>query len=73
MEFSVTFKTPGALKYALDELDCDCVESHCECQASEDQHKAKVLANKYIKYDEYVTIEFDTDTGTATVVKCQET
>lgn len=56
MRFKATFKTPDVLDYALEYLE------------GEELAEAKELAEKYVQYGEYVTIEFDTETQTATVV-----
>ena len=33
------------------------------------KRKAEKLLKKYVEWDEYITVEFDTDAGTATVVE----
>lgn len=84
MKFTVTFKTPDVLDQvesenmqpcaehlAKDEWgdeDCNsCVEAEEREQDKRDLMKA--CAEKFVKWGEYVTIEFDTDANTATVVK----
>jgi hypothetical protein len=56
MKFTLTFKTPGVLD-VIDELPEDQV------------NVALTLADKFVKWDEYVKIEFDTVAQTATVLK----
>jgi len=56
MRFKATFKTPDVLDYALEYFE------------GEDRETAKELAEKYIEYGEYITIVFDTETQTATVL-----
>lgn len=56
MKFKVTFKTPDAVDYAIEDLSED------------EREEAKETARKFIEYDEYVVIEFDTETKTATVL-----
>jgi hypothetical protein len=56
MKFTLTFKTPGVLD-VIDELPEDQVDI------------ALTLADKFVKWDEYVKIEFDTVAQTATVLK----
>jgi hypothetical protein len=56
MKFTLTFKTPGVLD-VVDELPEDQV------------NVALTLADKFVKWDEYVKIEFDTVAQTATVLK----
>ncbi len=80
MKFRVTFKTPDALDPALQEhmdTHCEDHEDHdpdCDkCFQLEDRGCAAIsaiqkCAEKFIEYGEYVTIEFDTETQTATVV-----
>jgi hypothetical protein len=60
MKFRVTFKTPDALVNAVEAE----VERHSNLYA-----EAMDCAAKWMKYEEYITIEFDTETGTATVVE----
>lgn len=55
MKFTVTFKTPDATHYAMENIPED------------QQDEAEALLKKFVKYDEYVNIEFDTEAGTATV------
>ena len=55
MKFCVCFKTPDALDY----LDLD----------EDESEEALDFARQYVKYGEYITIEFDTDAGTAVAVK----
>lgn len=57
MKFRVTFKTPDAVQYALEELPADA-----------DFESAQKVLDKFVEYNEYVRIEFDTETQTATVV-----
>ena len=56
MKIKVMFKTPDVLEYALDDLSDD------------DTYDVKQQLKKFIQYGECVTIEFDTEAGTATVV-----
>ena len=57
MKFRVTFKTPDAVQYALEELPADA-----------DWESAQKVIDKFVEYNEYVRIEFDTKTQTATVL-----
>lgn len=56
MKVQVTFKTPDALDYAIE----DCSES--------EQKAIRKVADKFIEYDEYVVVEIDTVAGTCVVV-----
>lgn len=56
MKFALTFKTPNVTD-RLDEL----------CETEDERNEAKEFASKFVEYDEYVLVEFDTETGTAVV------
>ena len=56
MRFRLTFKTPDV---------CDQIPKGID----EENDAAHELALKFLKYEEYITIEFDTDKGTAIVVQ----
>jgi hypothetical protein len=58
MKFTVTFKTPDAVQYALEELPA----------GADWRKEAQKVTDKFVEYGEYVRIEFDTQTQTATVV-----
>ena len=60
MQFRVSFKTPDAITDALSHLQ--------ESTDDENYEQALEFARKFVKYDEYLTVEFDTDAGTCTVV-----
>jgi hypothetical protein len=75
MKFRVTFKTPDALEYAAQEVSV--VEARQQAEhdgatfydAQGEAYDAAIeFGKKWVKYGEYVTIEFDTEAGTATVV-----
>lgn len=71
MKFQVKFKTPNATERALEELECQCngPNSCPDCETKEwEAIDAKKLVETFVQYDEYVTIEFDTEAKTATVV-----
>lgn len=57
MKVQVTFKTPDVLDYVLDDLDED------------NQEILKRLAEKYIKWGELVTLEFDLKNETVKVLE----
>ena len=61
MKFAVTFKTPGI-------LDGTPASSTEDEEKWEDYNAARTVVDKFIKYEEYITIEFDTETCTAKVV-----
>jgi hypothetical protein len=65
MKFTLTFKTP----YATDAIDNQLDAEHNDGERREALKASMThLAHKFVKYDEYVTIEFDTETQTATVL-----
>ncbi len=57
MKIQITFKSPGALDCATANLSKD------------EKDEAAEVIEKFIKYDEYITIEFDTETKTARVLE----
>lgn len=58
MKFKLTFKTPDV----FDDIDD-------EFEDEESREVCKEFARKYMKYSEYITIEFDTVAETATVMR----
>lgn len=60
MKFRVTMKNPDAIHNALHDLDLD---PNDELPAGIDS-----LIDKFMKYGEYITVEFDTEDQTAVVV-----
>jgi len=56
---TVSFKTPDALDDALEGLE----------EGSLEREKAEAVAEIFIKYGEYVTIEIDVEASTARVVR----
>lgn len=57
MKFNISFKTPDAAHYALQDID------------DEHKDKAEEIIGKFVRYGEYVDIEFDTETGEAKVLR----
>jgi hypothetical protein len=81
MKFVIAFKTPDVLDYCLKNYNSQPCEAHWESkskdcmacvllqeQAAETIATVKDCAERYIQYGECITIEFDTDTQTATVI-----
>jgi hypothetical protein len=76
MKFKITMKDPGAH---------DCIEEEAEDQVrsldlAEDEREAikelrieklKEFASKWMEHSEYLTVEFDTEAGTCTVVEVE--
>ena len=80
----LTFKTPDVLdQLDNDEIEHtgDCLHEpgdimidsdgvYCSwCGHSSNNKKAKEFAKRFLRYEEYLTVEFDTEKGTAEVVK----
>jgi hypothetical protein len=57
MKFTVVFKTPDAVQYAMEELPADA-----------DWESAQKVLDKFVEYSEYVRIQFDSAAQTATVL-----
>ena len=73
MKFKITFKTPDAVDMAIEEAinteTASIVEETEYYQVSEDLDiEAYNLTEKFDKYGELITVEFDTEKGTAIVV-----
>ena len=60
MKFTVSFKTPDATAYALADIEED-----------DARQVAQAVVDKYVRYNEYISVEFDTELGTATVLKAR--
>lgn len=58
MLFKVTFKTPDVVDSIIEDLGLE----------ANKERELRNLTDKYIKYDEYITVEFNTDNGTVRVV-----
>jgi len=67
MKFQLQFKTPDV----LDQLDDQCGSYNDKDKFVKDEQlieDCRMLARTFIEYGEYIKIEFDTDTGTVTVL-----
>lgn len=53
MKFTLTFKMPDVLNQLTHDFE------------TEKQDEAKAFAEKYVKYGEYISVEFDTENKTA--------
>ena len=82
MKFTICFKTPDALEYALNDL-IEFMEPETEKELEEFKNEfendlkewrnhrkehAKEYASQYIEYNEYINIEFDTEAKTVKVL-----
>lgn len=70
MKFIVTFKTPDAVRTTIENVLPPAIQGDNE---EEELYIYKVeklveFTAKWVKYGECITIEFDTEAGTATVV-----
>ena len=73
MKFNVTFKTPDAVYETVKDISeqeaCEVVDIDENCdKQSEIRTELEDFASKWVKFGEIVTIEFDTEKGTAIVV-----
>lgn len=78
MKFTVTMKNPDALYESVRDAIGPEKEALVEGGMAEDEAdaivelreaKATKLANLWLRYGEYLDVEFDTDAGTATLLK----
>lgn len=68
MKFIVTMKTPDALNDAI----LDALERIDNEEVREETREGmEHLASRYIKYGEYMRVEFDTQAGTATLLEAR--
>jgi hypothetical protein len=74
--FSVTFKDPDGVSNSLDEAASDWTREtsgldqyEMETLSESRREQLAKFAESWIKYQEYITIDFDIETGTATVRK----
>lgn len=71
MKFSIKWKTPDVVEDALEQFACQCGGPN-SCQDCEEKEVIQCEARELVKKfsnGEYIEIQFDTDTQTATVVK----
>lgn len=61
MKLQINFKTPDATYYPLKEFKQD--------HTPEELESMENLIKRFVKYDEYVKIEFDTQSQTAKVIQ----
>lgn len=59
MKITISFKSPDAVDCALDDMQID----------KEERDEIKIKLKKFIQYNEYVHIEFDTEAETARVLR----
>lgn len=76
MKFRVSFKTPDAVQYAIAGQLIHAIppESTGENEGVWDarqelKERLQAVTDKFVSHGECVTIEFDSETGTATVVE----
>ena len=74
MKISITFKDPDGVSNAIDQVVLDAVSLHegldeeeRDCIREHKVEKVEEGLKKWLRYSEYVTIEFDLDAQTATV------
>lgn len=78
MKFQVTFKDPDVVDDACDDAGKESAATVASLSESERADLAesradefKALTRRWCRYGEYVTIEFDTEAETASVVRCK--
>ncbi len=69
MTFQVTFKTPDAVLDAVSEAVSREYPDLPDEEWTEKRDEILRVTDRFTRYGEYVTIEFDTEAGTATVQK----
>lgn len=74
MKFNVTFKCPDAVDNALDHAVAQSLPKYIDKEEAEllfesRREKAKSKLEKFVTYGEYLTVQFDLEAGTATVVE----
>lgn len=80
MKIRITLKDPDGVYDAIEDAVHDSLEAH---EGLDDDEKEAIMETrtektwtaleKYILYKEYITVEFDTEVGTARVVPVNET
>jgi hypothetical protein len=76
VKFRVTMKNPDSLFVSAQEAAVESVrplglgEHEAEYLADKRREEYEKFAGKWMKWGEYLTVEFDTEAGTATVVPC---
>lgn len=75
MKLRIFFKTPDAVRDAIEDNLTDCLPEGMDPDSDEawelrskTKESLEALTGKYIRYGECVTLEFDTETETVTVV-----
>ena len=77
MKFTVTFKSPDGVsdsirRAANESVECPSVvhdDCTCEYDIEEVEDKLKAFIGPWVEFGEYLDVEFDTEAGTATVLK----
>lgn len=67
MKFTLMFKTPDVLDQIQEQIDDHKYDDDEYYSMLED---AKIFAQQYVKWSEYITIEFDSELKTVKVLKC---
>lgn len=63
MKFTVMFKDPDGVYESLKDAGVIDEDGTAKDEA------AKALVDKFVEFDEYIYIEFDTDAGTVTILE----
>ena len=71
MKIRINFTDPDGVSYALDEAAEESQLNEGEGTKEEHKEALKGMLKKWVRYGEYCEVEFDTETGTATVIPAQ--
>lgn len=74
MKFTITFKDPDGVYDSLRDAARQAVPEGLDDEEREDliatrREKLTEAIEPWVQYDEYISIEFDTEAGTATVLR----
>ena len=68
-KFKVTFKTPDAREYVIRAFQLDLPYDDGSDEEYEATEDFKGFLARFVKYSEYITVEFDYDNKTAKIVE----
>lgn len=75
MKFTITMKDPDGFSNSVDEAVADLTQDIADLPEDEQElllearkEKLQTLLKTWFEYDEYLTVEVDTEAGTCTVV-----
>lgn len=71
MKFRITFKTPDVVEDAIRKAVSSNSSSEEENDLDDLRFECEDVVEKFVKYNELITVEFDTESSTATVIKAK--